>query len=465
MDCVCEAEAGVAVLVDNENPVKEPVVPEEVDELLVPKPVKELVVVATVEVAGADVEAWVAAWEELTPKAGTAGVEAEAEDAAVLAAAGVAAEVVVTVENKGAVEVPKESEVGFAIDAGVVEGVAAEEALLKVNESWEPDDEEAGVPNKKPEELAADEEEANEGIVVEAVEGVGFENRELLEKENPVVTVLVVGVLDDEVESNKLGNEDAALDEAPVVVDPPNNDGVELDGAGVDEKEFEVDKKGDTFVALADNDPPNKDADAAAADDWVAPNRDAVGVGVQLVEADDAAPNWGTDGVDPNRGEDDVADWVVPNRDVGLTADWFPPNGDVDVVDAWVAPKSEPVELGPEDGVPKRDEAGVEGAAAAVEPNFKGDGVDPDPNPKEGTVAAAVAAAALVDGVKLKRGAEVELGLVEREKGDGDEEAPKGDAAEVDVVLLEDPNGNEKPDIFVSSEIFRVPSSHSFGVL
>lgn len=133
-DCDCDEEAGVAVFVDSEKPVKELVVPEEVDVLLImPKPVKELELEP--ELAGADAEDVTAAEEKLTPIAGNVAVVVVA-GVAVLAAEEVEAVVVVTVENNGAEGVaPKDSEVAFA--EGVLEILAVEEAavaLLKLNE-------------------------------------------------------------------------------------------------------------------------------------------------------------------------------------------------------------------------------------------------------------------------------------------------------------------------------------------
>lgn len=81
------------------------------------------------ELARAVVEALTAVEEELTPKLGT-----EKEVCVVvlllLVAAGVEALVVVTVENNGDGDVPRDREVGFAV--GVVETAAADEAAAVV---------------------------------------------------------------------------------------------------------------------------------------------------------------------------------------------------------------------------------------------------------------------------------------------------------------------------------------------
>lgn len=123
VDCACDEEADIVVLPPNEKPVKEPPVPEGVAVLATPKPVKELA--AEAELVGAGAEVVVVVAEELLKlKLGSAVVEAA--EAVVVLAAGVETLVVVTVENKGAVDVLKDSEVGF---------VAAEEAaLLKLKE-------------------------------------------------------------------------------------------------------------------------------------------------------------------------------------------------------------------------------------------------------------------------------------------------------------------------------------------
>jgi len=112
----CKGEAGVDCLL-NEKLVKDPAATEEAAEL-----------------AAAAVEALVAAEEELTP---TAGKENEACVAAVvvpllLVAAGVEALVVVTVENNGAVDVPKDREEAFA--AGAVETAVAADEVENPNE-------------------------------------------------------------------------------------------------------------------------------------------------------------------------------------------------------------------------------------------------------------------------------------------------------------------------------------------
>lgn len=114
VECDCEDEAGVDGLL-NGKPVKDPALPEETAEL------------------AAAVEALVAA-EELTPNAGK---ENEACVAAVVllivvVAAGVEALVVVTVENNGAVDVPKDREEAFAV--GAVETAAAAEEAVNPNE-------------------------------------------------------------------------------------------------------------------------------------------------------------------------------------------------------------------------------------------------------------------------------------------------------------------------------------------
>jgi hypothetical protein len=114
VECDCKDEAGVDGLL-NGKPVKDPALPEETAEL------------------AAAVEALVAA-EELAPNAGK---ENEACAAAVVVllvvvAAGVEALVVVTVENNGAVDVPKDREEAFVV--GAVETAAAAEEAVNPNE-------------------------------------------------------------------------------------------------------------------------------------------------------------------------------------------------------------------------------------------------------------------------------------------------------------------------------------------
>lgn len=127
MDCACEDEAGVDGFVDKEKPEKEPELPDAAAAFVTPNPVKELTAAdVTAELAGAADEAVAEEDEELKLKAGNAGVEA-----VVVLAAGVEAVVVVTVENNGADDVPKDKEAGFdtAEPDNVGAGVDDEAAL------------------------------------------------------------------------------------------------------------------------------------------------------------------------------------------------------------------------------------------------------------------------------------------------------------------------------------------------
>ncbi|PPD73916.1 hypothetical protein GOBAR_DD29161 [Gossypium barbadense] len=161
MACACEEEAGVDGFVDKEKPEKEPELPDVAATFVTPNPVKEL---TAAELAVAADEAVAEEDEELKLKAGNAGVEA-----VVVLAAGVEAVVVVTVENNGADDVPKDKEVGF--DTAEPDNVGAGV------------DDEAALPNPY---AAA----AKEGAVVEVDAGVElavlFKNGELPPKENPV---------------------------------------------------------------------------------------------------------------------------------------------------------------------------------------------------------------------------------------------------------------------------------------
>jgi hypothetical protein len=116
VECDCKGEAGVNCLL-NEKPVKDPAAPEEAAEL-----------------AAATVEALVAAEEELTPNAGKANEACVAVVVVplLLVAGGVEALVVVTVENGGAVDVPKDREEAFAV--GAVETAVAADEAVKPNE-------------------------------------------------------------------------------------------------------------------------------------------------------------------------------------------------------------------------------------------------------------------------------------------------------------------------------------------
>ena len=114
MDCACEDEAGVDGFVDKEKPEKEPELPVVATAFVTPNPLKELTTAEeAAEPAGAaDEEAVVAEDEELKLNAGNARVEA-----VVVLAAVVEAVVVVTVENNGTDDVPKDKEVGFDVAA------------------------------------------------------------------------------------------------------------------------------------------------------------------------------------------------------------------------------------------------------------------------------------------------------------------------------------------------------------
>lgn len=161
-DCVWVDEADAAGLVDKENPVKELVVPDDAEAvvLVTPKPGKERELEDGAKLVVEATGAVVAAEDELRLKEGIDNAEAPEEALVVLAA-------VVAVENNGVDD--------FAAELPSV--VAAEEAALpRTEEGCEAEEED--IENEKPDAV----EEA-----VDAEVGVLFKNEELPAKENPEV--------------------------------------------------------------------------------------------------------------------------------------------------------------------------------------------------------------------------------------------------------------------------------------
>ncbi|KAK8481826.1 hypothetical protein V6N11_008454 [Hibiscus sabdariffa] len=188
--CACEDEAGVDGFVDEEKPEKEPELPNVVAAFVTPNPVKGLTAADVVaELAGAADEAVAAEDEELKLKAGNDGV-----GAVVVLAAGVEA-VVVTVENNGADDDPKDKDDGF--DTAAPENVGAgddEAALPNPNAVLFKNGE--VPPKENPDEDAELEKLGKDGVVTEVVEAEDKEEpKELVAV---VVAVAVAGACEDE---------------------------------------------------------------------------------------------------------------------------------------------------------------------------------------------------------------------------------------------------------------------------
>lgn len=125
--CDCEDEEGVDDLAKENAGV---IVAEEAEVLVTPKLGKELVVVEEAAAVAGAAAGIVVVVEELTPKAGNVGVEEAGDDACakvVVDAVGVEAPVVVTDEKRDPVGVPNPDAAGLA-------GVAAPEVVLAVED-------------------------------------------------------------------------------------------------------------------------------------------------------------------------------------------------------------------------------------------------------------------------------------------------------------------------------------------
>ncbi|CAK7347821.1 unnamed protein product [Dovyalis caffra] len=430
-------------MLDNENPVKElVVVPEEAAILVVAdgKPVKGNPV-EPVETAAAPVPAVV---PEVALNAGKLSPEVAllvlVEVTAVAPLAGVAAVVVVTVENNG------DTVVDFAEE---------EEAALPNKEGCEgaddcvPNEEEAGVEGADVDAIAA-------AVVGGAEAGVvfGIENpveklgAELaLEKEdegpNKLVVVLVVEAVD---------GDDPNREGAELVVDRelPNKEEPELDAdEGVPNKEgveeVPVPNRGEAEAVVVEEVDPNK------VEDELAPNRGEAEVVVEEVEL-----NNGEGEIVPNRGEEEVAeeevepnkgeDALVPNKAEPVPV----PNTDegegegADVDDEVFVPNREEVVFDvDEEPEPKKGLGEMEADEAVGNENREEVGAEEEGKTKEGLV---------VEGAELGFVEEVVteedpnenpvVGVVDT-NGDGEESVEKGE----DCVEEEAEEEEEKPDI------------------